>query len=138
MASLTSLDLTNNNLTEIPSSLKDLSHLGELPTHILDNINIPSGAEILYLRSNKLTSVPVLTSCVNLKELHLGNNRIQGKTWTQLEEEDLIALLVARFDRAGRGEHRQCATVGPAGEQDHAATRGDHLSPASGETGCFQ
>ena len=32
--------------------------------------------EILYLRHNKLTSIPVLTHCINLKELHLGNNRI--------------------------------------------------------------
>ena len=76
MTALTSLDLTNNNLTEVPWTLKDLSHLGEHFISFSFLIFLP--AEILYLRSNKLTSVPALTSCVNLKELHLGSNRIQG------------------------------------------------------------
>ena len=62
MTSLTSLDLNNNKLTQVPESLKDLSHL-----------------ETLYLRSNNLTTIPILTNCVNLKELHLGCNRITGQ-----------------------------------------------------------
>ena len=98
------------------------------------NINIC--AEILYLRSNKLTSVPVLTSCVNLKELHLGSNRIQGKDFPVesfqlfgpghvgiIMQNDLRGFLVFRSVRAGRGEHRERPTVGPAGQQDHPATR---------------
>ena len=85
-------------------------------------------AEILYLRSNKLTSVPVLTSCVNLKELHLGSNRIQGGLGCfsgnfESLEDDLRGFLVVRSVRAGRGEHRECPTVGPAGQQDHPAAR---------------
>merc|ERR1719318_375012 len=59
MAGLATLELTNNKLSGIPDSMQELSHL-----------------EILYLRHNKLTSIPVLTHCINLKELHLGNNRI--------------------------------------------------------------
>lgn len=75
MTSLATLDLTNNNLTEIPWNLKDLGHL-----------------EILYLRNNKLTSVPALSNCVNLKELHLGSNRIKG-----LEVEDVENIVNVRL-----------------------------------------
>ena len=34
--------------------------------------------EVLYLRNNRLTKIPVLTHCLNLKELHLGSNKISG------------------------------------------------------------
>ena len=78
MTALTSLDLTNNSLTEIPWTLKDLSHLGEPWILLLVDDGL-FFAEILYLRNNKLTSIPALTNCINLKELHLGSNRIQGE-----------------------------------------------------------
>ena len=61
--------------------------------------NIPFCAEILYLRSNKLTSVPVLTSCVNLKELHLGNNRIQGLVVQDVENIVNVRLLDLRENK---------------------------------------
>ena len=86
MTALTSLDLTNNSLTEIPWTLKDLSHLGESSFFLVVDIGKSlSFTEILYLRNNKLTSVPVLTTCVNLKELHLGSNRIQGQSLALLQ-----------------------------------------------------
>ena len=34
--------------------------------------------EVLYLRNNRLTKIPVLTHGLNLKELHLGSNKISG------------------------------------------------------------
>lgn len=68
MAGLATLELTNNQLSGIPDSMQELSHL-----------------EILYLRHNKLTSIPVLTHCINLKELHLGNNRIIQLTSKDVE-----------------------------------------------------
>ena len=79
MTSLASLDLTNNSLTEIPWTLKDLSHLGDLNLSSSWSYIKCDILEILYLRNNKLTSIPALTNCINLKELHLGSNRIQGE-----------------------------------------------------------
>jgi len=60
MTCLASLELTTNLLTCIPEAMQELSHL-----------------EILYLRHNRLTSLPALTHCIALKELHLGNNKIE-------------------------------------------------------------
>ena len=51
------------------------------------------------MRSNKLTSVPVLTSCVNLKELHLGNNRIQGLVVQDVENIVNVRLLDLRENK---------------------------------------
>ena len=55
---LQTLDLCSNKLKTI--ELKDLGNL-----------------ELLYLRHNQLTRLPKLTSCINIKELQLGNNFIQ-------------------------------------------------------------
>ena len=55
---LQTLDLCSNKLKNV--DLKDLGNL-----------------ELLYLRHNQLTRLPKLTSCVNIKELQLGNNFIQ-------------------------------------------------------------
>lgn len=68
MAGLATLDLTSNELIDIPDSMQQLTHL-----------------EIFYLRNNRLTKLPVLTHCTNLKELHLGSNRISQLSSTDLE-----------------------------------------------------
>ena len=44
------------------------------------------------MRNNQLTSIPALTHCVNLKELHLGSNRI-----TSLSPEQLDTILNVRM-----------------------------------------
>jgi len=61
LAALATLDLSSNRLAELPADMANLSHL-----------------EILYCRHNRLTTLPTLTNCSNLKELHLGNNRVTG------------------------------------------------------------
>ena len=83
MTSLASLDVTNNKLTEVPPALQDLGHLGNETMNInnmsvLISITENFVTEVLYLRNNRLTKIPVLTHCLNLKELHLGSNKISG------------------------------------------------------------
>ena len=81
MTSLASLDVTNNKLTEVPPALQDLGHLGNDKYQymsVLISITENVVPEVLYLRNNRLTKIPVLTHCLNLKELHLGSNKISG------------------------------------------------------------
>ena len=82
MTSLASLDVTNNKLTEVPPALQDLGHLGNETMNINMSVLISTTenfvTEVLYLRNNRLTKIPVLTHCLNLKELHLGSNKISG------------------------------------------------------------
>ncbi|XP_021354687.1 leucine-rich repeat-containing protein 40-like isoform X2 [Mizuhopecten yessoensis] len=61
-------DLTHNQLGELPNNLGHLLYL-----------------EQLYVRHNHLADIPLLTQCSKLKELHLGNNRIQQITMAHLE-----------------------------------------------------
>ena len=82
MTSLASLDVTNNKLIEVPPALQDLGHLGNETMNINMSVLISTTenfvTEVLYLRNNRLTKIPVLTHCLNLKELHLGSNKISG------------------------------------------------------------
>ena len=55
--------------------------------------------EILYLRNNKLSSIPALTNCINLKELHLGSNRIQGLQAQDVENIVNVRLLDLRENK---------------------------------------
>ena len=56
---LRTLDVSENCLSSIPSSIADLVHL-----------------EMLYLRKNKLTRIPDVSNCHILKEIYLQNNLI--------------------------------------------------------------
>jgi len=79
MTNLTSLELTNNQIRELPSTMDGLTHL-----------------ELLYLRHNRLTRLPTLTNCINLKELHLGNNKISSVTGDDLEGIQGVKILELR------------------------------------------
>ncbi|XP_060073682.1 leucine-rich repeat-containing protein 40-like [Ylistrum balloti] len=68
MFGLRYFDLTHNDLGVLPDELGQLLYL-----------------EQLYVRHNHLADIPLLSQCNKLKELHLGNNRIQQITMDHLE-----------------------------------------------------
>ncbi|ELU16143.1 hypothetical protein CAPTEDRAFT_182426 [Capitella teleta] len=82
MQGLRTLDATHNQLHTLPD---DLGHLNKL--------------EQLYLRHNRLTHLPSLQHCTALKELHLGNNAIQGLSEEQLREMHSVSVLDLRDNR---------------------------------------
>jgi len=79
MTALASLELTSNMMGELPVAMGELSHL-----------------EVLHLRHNRLTALPSLTNCRNLKELHLGDNRIKEVSGEQLEGVATVTTLDLR------------------------------------------
>ena len=54
------------------------------------------------MRNNQLTSIPALTHCVNLKELHLGANRITSLAPEQLETILNVRMLDLRENKITR------------------------------------
>lgn len=76
------LDLTNNKLQALPSEVGYMSSL-----------------EQLYLRHNQLTELPELQSPNSLKELHLGNNRIQSLSAEFLKSIPSISVLDVRDNK---------------------------------------
>lgn len=61
LTSVRHLDVSYNQLTSLPDSVSELYQL-----------------QVLDLRRNQLSHLPSLSSCSGLKELHLGENRIQA------------------------------------------------------------
>ncbi len=79
---LSSLDLTSNELKTLPESMADLSKL-----------------ERLHLRHNCLSSMPCLRNCNHLKEVHLGNNRLQEVTVQDVENMPNVCVLDLRDNK---------------------------------------
>ncbi|KAM8873766.1 leucine-rich repeat-containing protein 40 isoform 2-T2 [Spinachia spinachia] len=75
------LDFSNNQLTDIPASLLEMPAL-----------------EQLYLRHNKLCGLPKLVA-PTLKELYVGNNRIEEMETEQLASLTAISLLELRDNK---------------------------------------
>lgn len=80
---LKELDLSKENLTEIPDSIGNLINLRTLLfynnklTKIPDSIGNLYNLELLNLRDNNLTEIPdSLKNLSNLKYLYLGHNRL--------------------------------------------------------------
>nr|XP_022313599.1 leucine-rich repeat-containing protein 40-like isoform X2 [Crassostrea virginica] len=82
MNALKCLDVTHNQLTHLPGDLGNLLHLEEL-----------------YLRHNQLSGLPLLTNCKNLKEIHLGNNRIRRITAEHLQHLESVSVLDIRDNK---------------------------------------
>ncbi|XP_071117389.1 leucine-rich repeat-containing protein 40-like isoform X1 [Haliotis cracherodii] len=82
MDGLKYFEATHNQLVRLPDEFGNLRHL-----------------EQLYLRHNKLPYLPVLENCVNLKELHVGNNDIKGLTAEHLQHLTTINILDLRDNK---------------------------------------
>ncbi|KAK3612678.1 hypothetical protein CHS0354_042204 [Potamilus streckersoni] len=82
LTALRFLDATHNEVTELSTSFGDLRQL-----------------EQLYLRHNRLTHLPVLQNCVNLKELHLGNNQLEELTAEHLKHFSSVSVLDVRDNK---------------------------------------
>ncbi|XP_069126411.1 leucine-rich repeat-containing protein 40-like [Argopecten irradians] len=91
LSRLSKLNASNNKIQRLPPEVGsmfglryfDLTHndLGELPNELGQLLYL----EQLYVRHNHLADIPLLSQCSKLKELHLGNNRIQRITTEHLE-----------------------------------------------------
>ncbi|PIK48423.1 hypothetical protein BSL78_14724 [Apostichopus japonicus] len=79
---LRTLDLTHNKLQELPSEIGYMSSL-----------------EQLYLRHNQLTELPVFKTTDLLKELHVGNNRIESLSLEFLQSIPGISVLDLRDNK---------------------------------------
>ncbi|KAK2143594.1 hypothetical protein LSH36_827g00044 [Paralvinella palmiformis] len=84
-AALRTLDATHNDIHSLPDDLGDLTHL-----------------EQLYLRHNRLSQLPLLTHCTNIKELHLGNNSLHCLTIEQLECIQQVSVLDLRDNKISK------------------------------------
>jgi len=78
------VDLSNQQLSEIPEQILNMTGLQTLYIHfnkidrIPDNLTQLSNLQVLYLNQNNLNSFPtVVCKMQNLRELHLGRNKIQ-------------------------------------------------------------
>ncbi|XP_067135342.1 leucine-rich repeat-containing protein 40-like [Centruroides vittatus] len=74
MTAIRRLELTNNNLAVLPETIGNLLHL-----------------EQLYVQHNDLAYLPLFSNCNNLKELHVGHNKI-----TEIPSDVLETLLNVR------------------------------------------
>ncbi|KAJ8277787.1 hypothetical protein GJAV_G00079900 [Gymnothorax javanicus] len=82
LKSLKLLDCTRNQLESVPPMLTNMSSL-----------------EQLYLRHNKLCCLPEFPSCKTLKELHLGNNRIEVLGAEHLSHLSALTVLELRDNK---------------------------------------
>ena len=101
MASLASLDLTNNKLKEVPESLKDLGHLGNIIRAFVSASHF-----LLYCRGFVFEEQPteLNPSPDPLCEPEGASSRLQ---------QDQLSVSGAA------GHHPEREDAGPQGEQDH-------------------
>ncbi|KAJ8376445.1 hypothetical protein SKAU_G00070250 [Synaphobranchus kaupii] len=122
------IDLSNNELTTLPESLGNLTNLLKLNLSYNNLKSLPVGIsslrslklldctcnqlesvppvlanmaslEQLYLRHNKLCCLPEFPSCRALKELHLGNNRIEVLGAEHLSHLSALSVLELRDNK---------------------------------------
>ncbi|XP_061094128.1 leucine-rich repeat-containing protein 40 [Conger conger] len=125
---LDDIDLSNNEMTTLPESLGNLTHLVKLNVSYNKLKSLPHGIsglkslklldctrnqlesvppvlanmaslEQLYLRHNKLSCLPEFPSCQTLKELHLGNNRIEVLGAEHLSHLSALSVLELRDNK---------------------------------------
>jgi len=82
MKDLATLDVNSNQLVSVPEEMQELSHL-----------------EMLYLRHNQLTRLPCLKHCINIKELQLGNNRVEEISLQDIENIPNVKILDLRENK---------------------------------------
>jgi len=77
------VDISNQQLAQIPSQVFDMANLQTLYLHMNQVDEIPdvitklTNLQVLYLNQNKLTQFPtIVCSMPSIRELHLGRNRI--------------------------------------------------------------
>jgi len=103
LTQVSSLIASKNQLENLPKEMDFLRGLQtlDLCSNKLKNVDLKDlgNLELLYLRHNQLTRLPKLTSCVNIKELQLGNNFIQVICEEELESLKNIKIIDLRENK---------------------------------------
>lgn len=105
LTSLVQLNLSNNKLKSLPAEISRMKSLRQLDctSNLLETIPPELASmeslEQLYLRHNKLCYLPELPACKLLKELHVGNNRIQVLSSEHLKHLSSIISLELRDNK---------------------------------------
>jgi len=91
LASLSRLDVSHNQLNELPEGIYELEHLAEIHasnnhiTAISANVSKLASLKVLALNVNKMESVPAeLSLCHKLKDLQLQDNSIKDNRLAKL------------------------------------------------------
>lgn len=141
LTSLSKLDVSHNQLSELPETIYKLEHLAEVHasnnhiTTISANVCKLAALKVLSLNANKIESVPgELALCHKLRDLHLTDNSIKDNRLAKLIKQchtkavlDYIAVgnekgkagkkvgRKGRNKRSSEGEEQEgmCAAVGP-------------------------
>ncbi|KAJ9601653.1 hypothetical protein L9F63_000186 [Diploptera punctata] len=98
---LTQLDASNNKLMEIPPDLVSLRVLHKLDVSdnqisVLPPLGDLRKLELLFLQHNQLVTLPNVTGCVALKEMHLAENCIKELDVDLLEGLSHLRVLTLR------------------------------------------
>ncbi|KAM4642253.1 leucine-rich repeat-containing protein 40 [Discoglossus pictus] len=105
LTGLVRLNLSNNKLKTFPDKIAKMKHLKQLDctSNLLETIPAQlagmDSLEQLYLKQNRLTFLPELPCCKQLKELHVGNNQINTLGPEHLKHLSAISVLELRDNK---------------------------------------